>query len=153
MVNGKQLNTYQTISLVTLPWMRLIQSWRPSTTLEMVKFFEYLALQTITFQCKLAKKKEIDGAEFFQIQAACNAKIPFLVTRPNERHPKSNLCICRSFLGKKLMNKFHDYFFSGMQIFFGKFCITKISLNLMKPMQQPKVNTMQMPNATITIIV
>lgn len=42
---------------------------------------------------------------------------------------------------KKLMNKFHDYFFSGMQIFFGKFFTTAIAQKLMKSMQQPNVNT------------
>ena len=116
MVNVKKLNTYKTISLVTLPWIRLNWSSRLSIALEMVKLFEYLALQTTIFYVNHQRTKKINGAEFFQIQAACNAKIPYLVTHPNELHPKSNLCICRPSM---------TTFFSGMQIFFGKFFITK----------------------------
>lgn len=36
----KKLNTDKPISLVTLPWIRLIWIYRPSTALEIVKFFE-----------------------------------------------------------------------------------------------------------------
>lgn len=43
------------------------------------------------------------------------------------------------------MNKLHDYNKIGMQILFDKFCITKISLTLMKLMQLPKLTT-QIPN-------
>lgn len=67
MVNVKKLNTYKTISLVTFPWIRLIWNGRLSIALEMMKFFEYLALQTTVFYVNHQRTKKINGAEFFQI--------------------------------------------------------------------------------------
>lgn len=111
MADVKNLNIYKTISLVTLPWIRLIWSGKPSTAIETVKFSQYLALQTTVFQRISKEQRQSMGL------SSSKFRQPAMQRYPPEWHIQMNSIQNHIFASvdlswiKKLMNRFHDYFF------------------------------------------